>query len=87
MKKNIANNFGELLNPNPAKAQGAESDAQPHRKKGDYRTVCYSIPPKTAEKMRKIASWERKKINAVVTEAFEQYAARWVPSKSEPPTL
>lgn len=85
MKKNIANNFGELLNPNPTKAQAPVQEQTTEKEKGNYKTVCYSIPPETADKIRQIAAWDRRKINAVVTEAFEQYAAKWKPSVGEPP--
>lgn len=86
MKKNIAANFGELLNPNanPTKAQGSAQDTQTEKAAAN-KIVCYSIPPETAEKIRQIAAWDRKKINAVVTEAFEQYAAKWKPTVEEPP--
>jgi len=58
---------------------------QPTRTKGNYKTVCYSIPPELAEKIRYIAYWDRKKLNAVVVEAFEQYAAKWKPTTGEEP--
>ncbi len=90
MKKNLATNYGTLLNTNPAKKQDNVQDTPIERANitritGNYKTVCYSIPPETAEKIRKIAAWDRKKINAVVTEAFEQYAAKWKPTVEEPP--
>lgn len=87
MKKNIAANFGELLNPNanPTKAQGSAQDTEKGATPKGYKTVCYSIPPETADKIKQIAAWDRKKINAVVTEAFEQYAAKWKPTTQEPP--
>lgn len=81
MKKNIVEGFDSLLKPTN-KEQEPTTD---NHGKGNYKTVCYSIPPETAEKIRKIADWDRKKINAVVTEAFEQYAARWKPTVAEPP--
>lgn len=85
MKKNITTGFDNLLNPNPTKAQEPVQDAEPVKEKGNYKTVCYSIPPETAEKIRQIAAWDRRKINAVVTEAFEQYAAQWKPVVAKPP--
>lgn len=90
MKKNLATNYGNLLNTNPTKAQEPINDTPTEkatitRITGNYKTVCYSIPPETAEKIRKIAAWDRKKINAVVTEAFEQYAAKWKPTVEKPP--
>jgi len=85
MKKNITVGFDNLLNPNTTKAQEPAQGTDTGKEKGNYKTVCYSIPPETAEKIRKIAAWDRKKINAVVTEAFEQYAAKWKPTVEEPP--
>ena len=89
MKKNIDTNLGNLINPTPAPAQANEQETvqEPatQRAKGNTKAVCYSIPPETAEKVRAIASWDRKTINAVVTEALEQYAATWKPAKQEPP--
>lgn len=93
MKKNIDTNLGTLLNPTPTaptKAQAPEqAPEQEHgvkRAKGNTKPVCYSIPPETAEKIRQIASWDRKTINAVATEAFEQYARNWKPTTyGEPP--
>ena len=87
MKKNITTGFDNLLNPNPTKAQAPIQDTAPAKDKANYKTVCYSIPPETADKIRKIAAWDRKKINAVVTEAFEQYAAKWKPTVEEPPKI
>lgn len=83
MKKNITNSYAQMLKPTPT--QAPEQDTATGKEKGNYKTVCYSIPPETAEKIRKIAAWDRRKINAVVTEAFEQYAAKWKPTVEEPP--
>ena len=84
MKKSITASFDSLLKPTPANEKvNAQEPAT--KEKGNYKTVCYSIPPATADKIRKIASWDRKKINAVVAEAFEQYAAKWKPTEAEPP--
>ena len=85
MKKSIDAKLGNLLNPTPAQEPTPVQAPATEKEKGNYKTVCYSIPPETAEKIRKIAAWDRKKINAVVTEAFEQYAAKWKPTVEEPP--
>lgn len=89
MKKNIDTNLGTLLNPTPTKAQAPaqETEQEPTTEKvrGNYKTVSYSIPPETADKIRQIANWDRRKLNAVVTEAFEQYIANWKPLVGEPP--
>lgn len=85
MKKNIGTNLGTLLNTNPTAPTKAQEPVV-KRAKGNTKPVCYSIPPETAEKIRAIASWDRKTINAVATEAFEQYAQNWKPrTYGEPP--
>lgn len=90
-KKNtvIAAGLNGLLSPatssanTPPEAQQGQADKQ----RGNYITVCYSIPPEIAEKIRYIAYWDRKKINAVVVEAFAQYAANWKPTDATPKKL
>lgn len=79
MKKNADFSLEGLLDPE------AKAGKVAPKEKGNYKSVCYSIPPKTADKIRQIAAWDRKKIGAVVTEAFEQYAASWIPSTQKPP--
>ena len=88
MKKNIDTKLGNLINPTatePTKAQAPEQEPAVTRAKGNTKPVCYSVPPETAEKIRVIASWDRKTINAVVTEALEQYPSNWKPAQQEPP--
>ncbi len=90
-KKNtiIAAGLNGLLGPAPTSTPTPEArQEQPEqaaKQRGNYTTVCYSIPPEIAEKIRYIAYWDRKKLNAVVVEAFEQYAANWNPSTGEKP--
>lgn len=76
-KKQVATGLTGLLNPTPAETQPQTAEAAPAKIKGNYKTVCYSIPPDVAEKIKYIAYYDRKRLNAVVTEAFEQYAERW----------
>lgn len=87
MKKNVNTTLGNIINPTPTtKAQDTVQETPTEKVKGNYKTVSYSIPPETAEKIRVIAEWDRRKINAVVTEAFEQYAANWKPkADGQPP--
>ena len=86
MKKNIGTDINTLLSTNPTKAQDTVQEPAVKRAKGNTKPVCYSIPPETAEKIRAIAAWDRKTINAVATEAFEQYAANWKPiTDGQPP--
>ena len=91
MKKNIGTNLGTLLNTNPTPPPKAQEPAQEPaptttgRQKKNNTVVCYSIDADTAEKIRQIAEWDRRKLNAVVMEAVEQYIAKWVPTPREPP--
>ena len=82
----ISGGLNGLLKPAPASTPEAvqEPTGEP-KTKGNYKTVCYSIPPELAEKMRYIAYWDRKKLNAVVVEAFSQYVESWKPSTGEKP--
>lgn len=83
--------MGTLLNTNPTPPPKAQEPAQEPaptttgRQKKNNTVVCYSIDADTAEKIRQIAEWDRRKLNAVVMEAFEQYIAKWVPTPREPP--
>lgn len=88
----IAAGLNGLLSA-PAQLQGTTANTAPTpqeteqapKQKGNYKTVCYSIPPELAEQMRYIAYWDRKRLNAVVVEAFQQYAANWKPTTGEIP--
>jgi hypothetical protein len=93
-KKNniIAAGLNGILGPATATPQAPTATAapdapKPERIKGNYKTVCYSIPPELAEKIRYIAYWDRKKLNAVVTEAFEMYCNAWAPAGEKPKKL
>ena len=55
MKKHIETTFDNILNPNPTQAPTQEQDTATEKIKGNYKTVCYSIPPDVADKMRQIA--------------------------------
>ena len=61
----------------------AQAEGKPSRPKASYKTVCYSLPPALVDKIDYIAYWDRKKTNAVVAEAFEQYVSRWKPSQEK----
>lgn len=83
MKKNILAGYDNLLNPTPT-APAAQEQAPTEKVRGNYKTVCYSINPDVAEKMRYIARYDRKKLNEVVTEAFAAYIAAWKPTNEKP---
>lgn len=78
--------MGALLEQAPGKAQApAATPQEPTKQRGNYKTVCYSIPTDVADKIRYIAYWDRKKLNAVVVEAFRAYCENWKPSTDEQP--
>lgn len=80
MKKTvIADGLNGILNLTP------DQEQKPKKEKKEYISVCYSINPELAEKIRYIAYYDRKKINAVVNEAFEQYINSWTPAPQEKP--
>lgn len=77
-KAQIAGGLNGLLAPATAVDPKTPTTTNtPERVRGNYKPVCYSIPPEVADKIRDIAYWDRKKINAVVVEAFTEYAAKW----------
>ena len=91
MKKTVNERLNGLLNPTPAKvspkAKAQDNTQEPEKVKGNYKTVCYSIAPDVADKIKYIAYYDRRKVNAVVTEAFEEYIAKWVPAQEKPKKL
>ena len=46
--------------------------------------VCYRVPPEVADKIKYIAYYDRKKINAVVVEALTAYIDGWNPATEKP---
>lgn len=82
-KKNaaaIACNLAALMEPAAPKAEPITAkDAPGTKAKGNYKTVCYSIPPDLAEQIKRAAYIDRKTIGAVVAEAFEMYLQQWEP--------
>jgi len=87
MKKNdiITGGLNGLLNPNaePVPAQ----DETDNKTAATTTVVCYRVPPEVADKIRYIAYFDRKKINAVVTEALAAYIEAWQPAKEKPRKL
>lgn len=83
----IAGGLNGLLNPTPTTAEQAKPEQVAEKEPKPYKTVCYSIPVEVAEKVRYIAYYDRKKLNAVVVEAFQRYFKEWTPAKEEPKTL
>ena len=72
--KKVAAGLNGLLAPSPAQMNGQADAMQANR---TYKATCFSLPTDVTEEMRFIAWFDRRKLNAVITEAFEQYAERW----------
>lgn len=87
MKKvDITAGLDALLTQPTGKDQApAATPQEPAKQRGNYKTVCYSIPTDIADKIRYIAYWDRKKLNAVVVEAFAAYCENWKPSTDAKP--
>lgn len=71
MKKQAISGLDDLLTAGP-------QETQPEPKRA-YKTVCYSLDLELLEKINYIAYWDRRKVNAVVTDALTAYAANWQP--------
>ena len=74
-KKQIAAGINGLLNTAPTTTQKPEANTNEERRPN--RTVCYSLPSEVIDGIKYIAYFDRRKLNAVVTEAFAQYIERW----------
>lgn len=82
-KTQITTGLNDLLNPTTAPATApTEKEAKAAK---DYKTYCYSLPVEVAEKIEYIARYDRRKQNAVLAEAINQYAARWTPAPEPKP--
>lgn len=57
--------------------RAAEPQATPAQTpaRGNYKTVCYSLPPDIADRIRAQAAAERRTIGAVVAQALADYLA------------
>lgn len=75
---------GLLATPTPQEQAKAE---QQEKKPAKYENVCWNLHPNDIENVRRIAQYEGKRINAVVTDALRFYFANWKPVPQEEPTL
>lgn len=81
-KKQIAAGLNGLLNT-PAPVQGTPTEAAEDR--GRKTVLSFSIDETTAENIRYIAYYDRRKLSAVIAEALAQYIANWTPAPQEKP--
>lgn len=57
----------------PQEPTGGSATASAQKVKGNYKTVCYSIPPELADRMRAQALREGRTIGSTVARAFREY--------------
>lgn len=79
-KKDFNSGIAALMQTDTRKAEAkttATAGPAEEKKKGNYKTVCYSIPPDIAEAIKEIAVLDRRTVGSVVTEAFLDYLKKW----------
>lgn len=79
-KAQIEQGLNALLTPQ-------DQEANDGKERIKYETVCWNLHPNDVENVRRIAKYEGKRINAVVTEALHAYFKSWKPVPQEKPTL
>ena len=81
-KKQIAAGLSGLLNT-PAPAQ--EPQATTTEDTGRKIVLSFSVDETTAENIRYIAYYDRRKLSAVIAEALTEYISKWTPAPQEKP--
>lgn len=80
-KKKIAGGLNGLIQSGTAPTQEHKTPTPEAPKeqaaKTPTKTVCYSLPVDVVEGVKYIAYYDRRKLNAVVTEALAEYIDRW----------
>ena len=80
-KKQISAGLSGLLNtPTPAQETTNETEERGHK-----TVLSFSIDETTAENIRYIAYYDRRKLSAVIAEALAEYIAKWTPAPQEKP--
>lgn len=81
-KKKLEQGLDELL-----AAATPQEQPQDERQTYNYQTVCYNLHPDLVDNIKKVAKYEGKRANEVVTDALRFYFAQWKPIPQEKPTL
>ena len=76
---------GLLATPTPQ--EQAPTEAQGEKNEPKTEPICWNLYPSDIENVRRIAKYEGKRANAVVTEALRFYFRQWKPVPLEKPTL
>lgn len=84
-KKQIVAGLSGLLNaaPTATTAQAPATEAAEDR--GRKTVLSFSVDETTAENIRYIAYYDRKKLSAVIAEALARYIEDWTPAPQEKP--
>lgn len=80
-KKQISAGLSGLLSQAPAQGKPT-TDTEEHGRK---TVLSFSIDETTAENIRYIAYYDRRKLSAVIAEALAAYIASWTPAPQEKP--
>lgn len=83
-KKKLEQGLTGLLTPNPQEQAGT-----PQEQGTDVKTkaVCWNLSPTDIDNVHKIARYEGKRANAVVTDALRFYFKNWKPVPQQAPEL
>lgn len=77
---------GLLATPTPQEPQ-APVEVQETKSEPKTEPICWNLYPNDIENVRRIAKYEGKRANAVVTDALRYYFKHWKPIPQETPTL
>ena len=80
-KKQISAGLSGLLNTRT----NAQAPTEGAEEQGRKTVLSFSVDETTAENIRYIAYYDRRKISAVIAEALAQYIERWTPAPQEKP--
>ena len=84
-KKQIAAGLNGLLNATPSNPHTQAPTAEAAEEHGRKTVLSFSVDETTAENIRYIAYYDRRKLSAVIAEALAQYIERWTPAPQEKP--
>ena len=84
-KKKLEQGLNGLLAA-PTPQEQAPDEVQEKTRK-EYVAICWNLHPNDIENVRRIAKYEGKRSNAVVTDALRFYFANWKPVPQQAPEL
>ena len=84
-KKQIVAGLSGLLNAAPTATPAQAPTAEAAEEHGRKTVLSFSVDETTAENIRYIAYYDRKKLSAVIAEALAQYIEGWTPAPQEKP--